>query len=296
MNTEQERAFRIIANHASQPSHEQLKMYLGGMAGTGKSQVIKSVAHFFSERNESYRFQCIAPTGAAASLIQGSTYHSMLGLGQYKGDTIHNTAQVYQRLKRVEYIFLDEVSMVDCRYMYKICAQMCKATNNSGLPFGGINIICAGDFAQLPPAMTSYTLYSNKIHTSVHTTGEHAKQESVIGKAVWHQFTTVVILRQNMRQKTQSKEDAKFRTAIENMRYKMCTTDDIKFLRTLYTKPDTDKSMSNPNFRNVSVITALNSFRDKINEIGCERFAKESGQPLTTFYSIDRYGLPSNTK
>ena len=228
LNTEQERAFRIIANHASQPSHEQLKMYLGGMAGTGKSQVIKSVAHFFSERNESYRFQCIAPTGAAASLIQGSTYHSMLGLGQYKGDTIHNTAQVYQRLKRVEYIFLDEVSMVDCRYMYKICAQMCKATNNSGLPFGGINIICAGDFAQLPPAMTSYTLYSNKIHTSVHTTGEHAKQESVIGKAVWHQFTTVVILRQNMRQKTQSKEDAKFRTALENMRYKMCTTDDIK--------------------------------------------------------------------
>ena len=76
----------------------------------------------------------------------------------------------------------------------------------------------------------------------------------------------------------------------------MCTTDDIKFLRTLYTKPDTDKSMSNPNFRNVSVITALNSFRDKINEIGCERFAKESGQPLTTFYSIDRYGLPSKTK
>ena len=36
-NTEQERAFCIIANHASAKKSEQLKMYLGGMAGTGKS-------------------------------------------------------------------------------------------------------------------------------------------------------------------------------------------------------------------------------------------------------------------
>ena len=229
LNTEQERAFRIIANHASQPSNEQLKMYLGGMAGTGKSQVIKAISFFFSERNESYRFQCIAPTGAAASLIQGSTYHSMLKLGQYNTDGIYNTAQVHQKLKRVEYIFLDEVSMVDCRHMYKICAQMCKAMSNSEQPFGGINIICAGDFAQLPPAMASYTLYSNKIDTSVHTTGEYARQEAVIGKAIWHQITTVVILRQNMRQKTQTKKDANFRTALENMRYRCAQTKILNF-------------------------------------------------------------------
>ena len=37
LNTEQERAFRIVANHASEPQAEKLKMYLGGMAGTGKS-------------------------------------------------------------------------------------------------------------------------------------------------------------------------------------------------------------------------------------------------------------------
>ena len=37
LNIEQERAFRIIANHATSKHPEQLKMYLGGMAGTGKS-------------------------------------------------------------------------------------------------------------------------------------------------------------------------------------------------------------------------------------------------------------------
>ncbi|KAH8103154.1 hypothetical protein BXZ70DRAFT_875874, partial [Cristinia sonorae] len=73
LNEEQERAFRIIANHVVQDSGEQLRMYLGGMAGTGKSQVIKSLIELFRQRNEEYRFQCIAPTGAAAALIGGST-------------------------------------------------------------------------------------------------------------------------------------------------------------------------------------------------------------------------------
>ena len=71
---------------------------------------------------------------------------------------------------------------------------------------------------------------------------------------------------------------------------------DLKFLRTLQTTPGTDKSMSNLNFRNVSVITALNSFRDKINDIGCECFVWESGQSLTTFYSIDRMGTGTRSR
>ena len=69
-----------MANYAVESNGEHLKMYLGGMAGTGKSQVIKALIHFFAERHESYRFACIAPTGTAAALIGGSTYHSLLGI------------------------------------------------------------------------------------------------------------------------------------------------------------------------------------------------------------------------
>ena len=47
LNNEQERSFRIIANHASTEKPEQLIMYIGGMAGTGKSQVIKALTAFF---------------------------------------------------------------------------------------------------------------------------------------------------------------------------------------------------------------------------------------------------------
>ena len=52
LNEKQERAFKIVAQHACLSQSDQLKMYLGGMGGTGKSQVIKALMHFFRERNE----------------------------------------------------------------------------------------------------------------------------------------------------------------------------------------------------------------------------------------------------
>ena len=47
LNKEQERAFRIVANHAISINKDQLKMYLGGMGGTGKSWVLEALSGFF---------------------------------------------------------------------------------------------------------------------------------------------------------------------------------------------------------------------------------------------------------
>jgi hypothetical protein len=57
-------------------------MYLGGMGGTGKTQVIKALSSFFESRKEAHRFIIIAPTGTAAALLGGSTYHSMFGINE----------------------------------------------------------------------------------------------------------------------------------------------------------------------------------------------------------------------
>ncbi|KAH7908099.1 hypothetical protein BJ138DRAFT_1013472, partial [Hygrophoropsis aurantiaca] len=73
LNPEQDRAFRIVANHATMESPDQLKMHLGGMAGTGKSQVIRALTKFFKDRNESHRMISLAPTGSAAALLGGYT-------------------------------------------------------------------------------------------------------------------------------------------------------------------------------------------------------------------------------
>ncbi|KAF8125103.1 hypothetical protein EV363DRAFT_1176404, partial [Boletus edulis] len=73
LTTEQERAFRIITQHVLSESQDQLKMYLGGMAGTGKSRVINALNEFFVKSNRSSQFLLLAPTGSAAANIGGST-------------------------------------------------------------------------------------------------------------------------------------------------------------------------------------------------------------------------------
>lgn len=56
LNEEQTRAFNIIANHAIAEQPAPLRMYLGGVGGTGKSRVIEALQQFFIERGEAHRF------------------------------------------------------------------------------------------------------------------------------------------------------------------------------------------------------------------------------------------------
>ena len=284
LNEEQERAFKIVAQHACLPQSEQLKMYLGGMSGTGKSQVIKALMHFFRERNESHRFIVLAPTGSAAVLVDGSTYHSVLGIFEVEKDIRKTTAQIKDRLEGVEYIFVDEVLMISCKDIYTISKQLALTLDNTQAPFGGMNIIFAGDFAQLPPVM-SKSLYAHDVGTSANSGMSNYEQECAIGKALWHQITTVVILKQNMRQKSQTPQDASFRTVLENMRYKSCTNEDIEFLRTLIANNGT--SLSQKKFAHVPIITSFNSYRDAINAEGARLFATRYNRELHSFYSLD---------
>ncbi|KAJ7710832.1 hypothetical protein B0H17DRAFT_910788, partial [Mycena rosella] len=134
LNVEQERAFRLVANHASAKQSEPLKMYLGGMGGSGKSVVFQAIIAFFKKRGEEYRYIVLGPTGATAALLNGSTYHSVFRIpreGKSKNqddvDGIANDAvsmaAVNERLQGVEYVLLDEVSMVSCNDLQALASQ-----------------------------------------------------------------------------------------------------------------------------------------------------------------------------
>ena len=79
---------------------------------------------------------------------------------------------------------------------YKICAQLAKAINEPDEQFGGMNIIFAGNFAQLPSAIgkEATLLYSRSIGGKGLSETSFIGQESAIEKALWHKVTTVVIL------------------------------------------------------------------------------------------------------
>ena len=72
-----------------------------------------------------HRLMVVAPTGSAAALLGGSTYHSAFAIDTNGSQTSNiQLAQVKSRLQGVEYVFLDEVSMLSCREMYLISARL----------------------------------------------------------------------------------------------------------------------------------------------------------------------------
>lgn len=297
LNKEQQRAFSIVASHASLHSPQQLKMYLGGKGGTGKSQVLKALIDFFDLNNEKHRILVLAPTGTAAALLKGSTYHSALGIrseSSFAGNEHTTIAQLKSRLEGVDYIFLDEVSMVSCMDMYRISAQMAKICNMYEKPFGGMNIIFAGDFAQLPP-VNAQSLYSGAVGVHFDSSMTEWSQKNAIGKALWHQITTVVILRQNMRQSAEGSDESKLRQALSNMRYAACTKEDIDYLESkIVNRGKNSPDLTAKHFENVPIITALNTHKDTYNRLGSQQFADQTNQTLQDFYSVDTQQTQEN--
>ena len=130
-NPEQQHAFHIVANHVTSGTPKQLLMYMGGMGGTGKSQVIKALKEFFRRCNEGFKFIVMAPTGPAASQINGSTYHSVLCMHWKNLKRALDTAR--DNLAGVEYIFIDELSMISCYDFYKISERLSLIMNETEL-------------------------------------------------------------------------------------------------------------------------------------------------------------------
>ncbi|KAI0827367.1 hypothetical protein BC628DRAFT_1318310, partial [Trametes gibbosa] len=116
LNKEQIRAFVIAARHLHHHEKDPLRMYMGGMGGTGKSRVLLALVGFLTSRGEAHRFLVLGPTGSSAANIGGSTYHSVLGLGFDKDGKLSRRSleKIRERFMDVDLIFIDEVSMIAC--------------------------------------------------------------------------------------------------------------------------------------------------------------------------------------
>ncbi|KAF6748649.1 hypothetical protein DFP72DRAFT_819901 [Ephemerocybe angulata] len=90
-----------------------------------------------------------------------------------------------------------------------------------------------------------------------------------------------------MRQTEMGPREIAFRKALENLRWKGCTDEDIALLRSRIAGKSPDLSVDVKEFKDVSIITALNRDKDLINATSSARFAAESGQRLEDFYSTD---------
>jgi len=145
MNEKQLEAFNIVKSG--------LNLFLTGAAGTGKSFTIKSIINYLESNNIKYGLT--AMTGCAAVLIGGQTIHSFLYMGISRNlDEIYKNIEKYKgilyKLKKIQTIIIDEISMMDADLFELINNLLMKIKGNSKL-FGGIQMILVGDFYQLPP-------------------------------------------------------------------------------------------------------------------------------------------------
>ena len=132
---------------------EGRSMLITGVAGTGKSQVVRAIRAV----SEPSRIAITASTGAAAALVGGTTVNSYFGLGvgnekveRYIGILNSQKHKVTkERIIHTNRVLIDEVSMLDADFFDKLVVVTRSIRERAGntLP---VQFILVGDFLQLP--------------------------------------------------------------------------------------------------------------------------------------------------
>ena len=129
-------------------------VFITGSAGTGKTHLLNNYILYLKERKIVPTI--VAPTGIAASHLNGKTIHSFFALGinnsideAYIGKLLERNPLV-TRFKALKILIVDEVSMLSPDIFASMDAIL-QAFKHNTLPFGGVQVILSGDFFQLPP-------------------------------------------------------------------------------------------------------------------------------------------------
>jgi len=127
---------------------------LTGPPGSGKTFLLNQFIQYLKKHGKGVAIT--ASTGIAATHLGGVTIHSWSGLGIREklnerdlGDLL-TRRYLIQHFKNAAILIIDEISMLHS-FQFDLVNKICQAFKESKKPFGGMQIICSGDFFQLPP-------------------------------------------------------------------------------------------------------------------------------------------------
>lgn len=289
---DQQRAFGLVMRHLDDTmagrNPPQMLMQLQGEGGTGKSRVINAITKAFEARGIGNRIQRAAYTGIAASIIDGKTLHTLASMPLSGGlPSKAALVKVATTTRNTWYLILDECSMLASGFFGKFAKTLDMARDSiddgrNGRPFGGINVILAGDFHQFPPVVSKTTapLYYPIQHV-------HDSMDEVYGKTLYQAFDTVVILEQQVRVK-----DAQWLDFLRHARHGTCEPHHIEMVRKLIlTDPECPKTdFTEGPWSHATLITPRHAVRMAWNEEAVRKHCAESGETLFICRAQDRIG------
>jgi len=147
-------------------------IFFTGSAGTGKSFVLQTLKKVLNPAVTAFT----ATTGVAAVALGGTTVQSWSGLSQSILEMIEGLSpptprelaafmvkelsrkkDAVARWRKTNTLVVDEVSMMSAPLMdaLELCGRVVR--NNKGVAFGGLQVVLAGDFFQLPPVFRGGT-------------------------------------------------------------------------------------------------------------------------------------------
>eukprot|EP01048_Picozoa_sp_COSAG05_P006420 COSAG05_NODE_415_length_10036_cov_4.015397_2_plen_752_part_00 len=144
LSTEQEAALGAIVDGSN--------VFVTGCGGTGKSVLLRRARQELIRRGK--QVAVVAPTGVAAQNVEGTTIHAAAGCGAPNLASEFGTCNSKEHRTNIQgydALIIDETSMVSGEFFDRLSEHFASIRKRPSEPFGGLQIICLGDFLQLPP-------------------------------------------------------------------------------------------------------------------------------------------------
>ena len=125
-------------------------IFFTGNAGTGKSTLLRFIIKVLKVQHGADKVAVTASTGAAATLLGGTTIHSFSGVGIGRDDAntladrVSKNKQSKKRWLQTKILIVDEVSMLEPELFDKLDFISRKVRKREDLPFGGVQLILVG--------------------------------------------------------------------------------------------------------------------------------------------------------
>jgi hypothetical protein len=296
LNDEQRRAHDIMTNHLQATLNgrkpRQLLMMVMGPGGTGKTTMLNAITDTFERFNAAHLLKKTALSGVAASLVGGTTLHWFAGIppqttpqSDIWPDNSSKTVKE-RRTKNIsaaEWLAVDESGMCTTDVL-TLLSQVCgkvragDGSATSTAPFGGLNVLLMGDFHQFPPVGNSNAaLYCPAL----------SRNTSIVGKAIYLQFETVIML-----VKQERITDYVWMHLLQRARIGECTKADVAEIRALVlSNPKCDvPDFSVLPWSEAVLVTHRNAVRAAWNRAALRKHCAQTGNLLYICDAEDTLG------